>query len=251
MKKTWIKVKRGLLEPKHRRQLGAAWFLYLYMLDMTNWKDGIVYDWKDGDAAADLEMPVATLRDHRRKLEDNLYISTKIKQYGLEIRVNNWTNPREYSGKVYNQVDENTAPQKAKVKKQVNTQVDTQVNEKLTPLHINHISHDTYHTPAPQKIIKQTQDFLDYFILKTNLKPPKGKLLDSKWLIPLTQMLDVAGFDLDNAKRLLALTIKDCDKTGWSFSTPYQIQSRYNGFSGKQKRKGGVVGKEFNPKDIK
>ena len=240
MKRTWIKIKRGILEPKHRRQLGAAWFLYFYMLDITDWKDGVIYDWKDGDVAADLEIPVTTLRDHRRKLEDSLYIRTKIKQYGLEITVNNWTNPREYSGEVYNQVDENTAPQTV----QVNTQVDTQVNEKLTPLHLTHISHDTY-KPADE----QVKDFLDYFMDKTNLEPINDKMFTSRWIKPLTDMLKKSGNDVSRSKKVLLEVIKDCDRTNYTFSTPYQIQSRFAGIAAKQGRKK-PAGTEFDPSTI-
>ena len=49
-KKTWIKVKRGLLAPKHRELLGVRFWLYMYLLDKTEWETGIVYGWKDKDA---------------------------------------------------------------------------------------------------------------------------------------------------------------------------------------------------------
>ena len=84
-RKTFIKIRRGILESKHRIKLGAAWQLYFYMLDLVNWETGMIFGWKDKDAACDLEMPVATLRDQRRRLEDELYISTTIKKYGLEV----------------------------------------------------------------------------------------------------------------------------------------------------------------------
>ena len=166
-KKTWIKIKRGLLEPKHRRKLGSAWFLYFYMLDKTNWDDGIIYDWKDDSAAQDMDIPVATLRDHRRKLEDELYIKTTQKQYCLEIAITNWTNPREYSGQKYNEVqddeipaphekqgDEITAPQTAQGDTQGYTQGDTQGTEKLTPLHsIHRITLSQNHKTLIQKFV--------------------------------------------------------------------------------------------------
>ena len=146
-KKTWIKIKRGILEPKHRRKLGAAWFLYFYMLDKTNWDDGVIYDWKDDAASQELEIPLATLRDHRRKLEDELYIQTTQKQYCLEIAIINWTNPREYSGKKYNEVpgDNIPLPQENQgddiplpQNYQGDTQGDTQGVEKSTLLHRTH-----------------------------------------------------------------------------------------------------------------
>ena len=136
-KKTWIKVKRGILEPKHRRKLGSSWFLYFYMLDKTNLEDGTIHEWRDEAAAEELDIPLITLRGQRRKLEDEQYIQTTQKQYCLEIRVNNWTNPREYSGKVYNEVkqtfqgDENLTHKN----EQGDNQGDSHGNQNLTPLH--------------------------------------------------------------------------------------------------------------------
>jgi hypothetical protein len=105
-KKTWIKVKRGILEPKHRRKLGSAWFLYFYMLDHTNWEDGIIREWRDEAAAEEMDIPLSTLRNQRRHLENELYIQTIQRSNCLTITITNWTNPREYSGHVYNKVEQ-------------------------------------------------------------------------------------------------------------------------------------------------
>jgi hypothetical protein len=101
-KKTWIKIKRGLLEPKHRFALGELIYLYLYILDMVNWESGIIEEWLDSGISEELEMPLSTLRDQRAKLEKLGYISTERKQHGIRLIVHNWTNPREYSGEEYN-----------------------------------------------------------------------------------------------------------------------------------------------------
>ena len=69
MKKTWIKIKRGLLEPKHREILGIRIWLYIHMLDRTDWETGIIYGWKDKDEAEDLSMPWRTLQQQRQQLE--------------------------------------------------------------------------------------------------------------------------------------------------------------------------------------
>lgn len=58
-KKTWIKIKRGILEPKHIERLGAAWYLYFYILDQTEWESGTILDWKDKYVADDLCKPLA------------------------------------------------------------------------------------------------------------------------------------------------------------------------------------------------
>jgi len=105
MKRTWIKVKCGILEPKHRRNMGMAISLYMYMLDHANWEDGIVYEWVDSSVAHELEMPLDTVRDYRRQLENLGYIKSKQRQHSQDIIIHNWTNPRAYDGEVLNQSD--------------------------------------------------------------------------------------------------------------------------------------------------
>ena len=102
MRRTWITVKRGLLEPKHREKIGQAFWLYLYILDRANWEQGAVLEWIDKNAAEELEMELNTLRSYRRRLMDEGYIRVEKKQHHQKLYINNWTNPREYSGKVYN-----------------------------------------------------------------------------------------------------------------------------------------------------
>jgi hypothetical protein len=104
MKKTWIKIKRGLLEPKHRVRLGIRVWLYLYMLDIVDWETGKIIEWKDKSASDELQLDLNTLREQRKKLEDDKYISCKQKYHRMEISIINWTNPREYSGEVYNEM---------------------------------------------------------------------------------------------------------------------------------------------------
>jgi hypothetical protein len=102
MKRTWITVKRGILEPKHRFALGELIWLYMYILDITNWEAGVIGEWLDRGAAEEMEMPIATLRDQRMKLQEKGYITCERKQHGIRIIVHNWTNPKEYTGQKYN-----------------------------------------------------------------------------------------------------------------------------------------------------
>lgn len=103
MKKQWISVKCGLSrDPKHRRQMGKSIWTFLHMLDLADWETGVVYDWKDEDAAEDMGIDIRVLREDRRKLDEEDYISCRQKQYGQDITIHNWTNPREYTGDVYN-----------------------------------------------------------------------------------------------------------------------------------------------------
>lgn len=101
-RKTWIKLKRGLLDPKHREAIGIRIWLYLFILDRANWEEGAVLTWRDQDAAEDLEMPIDTIRQQRRQLEAAGYILTEHQGDHLRLIVCKWVNPREYSGQVYN-----------------------------------------------------------------------------------------------------------------------------------------------------
>jgi len=101
-RKTWIKLKRGLLAPKHREAIGIRVWLYLFILDRANWEEGAVLTWRDQDASEELEMPIDTVRQQRRQLEVAGYIRTEHQGDHLRLVVCKWVNPREYSGQVYN-----------------------------------------------------------------------------------------------------------------------------------------------------
>ena len=102
MKKTWIKIKRGLLEPKHRDKLGIRIWLYLYILDKADWDTGQVLEWRDGDAGDELDMPPRTVRQQRQQLDDTGYITCEQKYRKQVITIHNYTNPRKYDGEVMN-----------------------------------------------------------------------------------------------------------------------------------------------------
>ena len=102
-KKTWIKVKCGILEPKHIAKLGQAWYLYLYILDNANWDTGIISEWKDEYGVQDLGKPLGMIREHRKQLIKEGYISCTKNQHSQTVTIHNWTNPRTYDGIVQNQ----------------------------------------------------------------------------------------------------------------------------------------------------
>ena len=101
-RKTWIKVKRGILEPKHIEKLGNAWYLYFYILDNADWETGTIKEWKDEYASQDLEKPIGMIREHRKHLVTEEYINCEKKRYSQTITIHNWTNPRRYDGEVLN-----------------------------------------------------------------------------------------------------------------------------------------------------
>lgn len=103
MTRTWIKVKQGILEKKHRDAMGSAVWLYLYMLDIVNWDTGVIPEWKDRVHSVDADMNIETLRKHRVKLYDEGYITCHQHHDDQTIILHNYTNPREYSGEVYNE----------------------------------------------------------------------------------------------------------------------------------------------------
>ncbi len=129
-KRTFIKVRSGLLEPKHRRKMGSAVWLYLYILDRVNWDDGILHEWIDESVAYELDMSVSTVRYQRRKLEDEGYIQSRQHQYYLSITVTNYDNPA-------GQGDKSLTPSKIQGDKQGDNQGDNQGDQNLTPLHID------------------------------------------------------------------------------------------------------------------
>jgi len=114
-KKHWIYIKRGLSQdPKHRERIGQAIWCFMHIIDRADWETGIVYDWKDKDEADDMGVNVRTLREWRRSLDENNYITCLQEQYGQKITIHNWINPRDYSSEVLNQLpqgDNITEPQ--------------------------------------------------------------------------------------------------------------------------------------------
>jgi hypothetical protein len=102
-KKHWIYIKRGLSEdPKHRAAMGECIWLFMHIIDRSDWETGIVHDWKDAQEAAEMGMPYETLRYQRKKLDDLEYIQCKQKQHSQDIYIMEWKNPRDYGSEVKN-----------------------------------------------------------------------------------------------------------------------------------------------------
>jgi len=102
-KKHWIYIKRGLSEDaKHRAAMGECIWLYMHIIDRADWETGIAFDWKDKEEAADMSLPLDTLRRQRQKLEEFDYIRSTQKQHSQDIRIMEWKNPRDYSSETKN-----------------------------------------------------------------------------------------------------------------------------------------------------
>lgn len=94
-KKIFLKLKRGVLDSKHYYAMGTALWLFIYILDKTDWEDGTFKGYCDADAAETIGAPKRTIRSWRDKLGDGGYIAWRKHQYDLTIYVNNWSNPKE------------------------------------------------------------------------------------------------------------------------------------------------------------
>ncbi len=168
MKKQWISVKCGLSrDPKHRRQMGKSVWTFIHMLDLADWETGIVYDWKDENAAEDMGIDVRVLREDRRRLDEEGYITCRQKQYGQDITIHNWTNPREYSGEVYNkkQGDKKHPPSKSQGYAQGNAQGNV---KDVTPT----LYSNTKDQPLTTTAAEQPAQFVNAFTLyEQNIGP--------------------------------------------------------------------------------
>jgi hypothetical protein len=105
-RKVWVLVKRGLSEdPKHRELMGECVWMFLHIIDHADWETGKVWSWRDEDCAEDMDMPVRTVRDQRRKLRNLGYITCKQRKNDQVITILKWVNPRSYSGETINNVN--------------------------------------------------------------------------------------------------------------------------------------------------
>ena len=163
-KKTWIKVRRGLLDAKHRNALGARVWLYLHMLDVCDWDSGTIPTWTDGAHAKLLDMPPRTVQKHRQRLADDGYIRCEQGFQCVKITIINWINPREYSGEVYNK--ESTYPKRRTHGTQNGVPIQSQNG---VPLHKDHInSHNNTQLKSGRKRPARKRDErLDNLAVKT------------------------------------------------------------------------------------
>jgi len=175
--KSWIKVRRGILEPKHRLKIGPAWYLYLYILDRANWEKGVIFEWTDDSAAAELEISIVTLRSHRRRLEDEGYIVTIQRHQRQEITINKWCDPRSNSKLPENGDNDGVKNLTPKID---NGDIDgvndgyIDGSQNLTPLHRINITHNT---------LQEDIDIVSHFceITGVNYAPGIGQMDRQRW----------------------------------------------------------------------
>lgn len=179
--KTWIKIKRGLLEPKHRKAMGKQIWLYLYILDQVDWEAGAIIGWTDEQAAEELGIPVRTLTGQRQLLEKAGYITCTQKVHSQVIVVLNWTNPREYSGEVYNSKGtRNNVPLSPRVRENAYHMV----AEKCVPYLLNHIKESHYVTLDCDEFLNTWGEFVQF---RKELRKPLTETGGKRLLKKLSQ----------------------------------------------------------------
>lgn len=143
MKKSWISIKRGFLQPEHRLKMGIRVWLYMYIVDQADWDTGKVMDWRDKDASDELEMPLSTLRQQRQELESLGYIGCLQSGNHQIITINKWIDPRSYSGKVMNDTGYNESNNES------NNKGDNKGTETSLPVHRTKIPNTKDHKDMP------------------------------------------------------------------------------------------------------
>ena len=83
------------MDAKHVQKLGVRMALYILLLKWANWETGKILFYRDIDAAEKFELPIRKIRDWRRRLEDDGYISCLQKSNHQEITIHKWQDPRE------------------------------------------------------------------------------------------------------------------------------------------------------------
>ena len=222
MSRTWIKVKRGILEKKHRDAMGSAVWLYLYILDVVDWDTGTIYNWKDAVHSVDADMEKLTLGKHRRKLVDAGYITCHQHHDDQTIIIHNYTNPREYSGEIYNedgvtQTDKSTRKTPSK---------------RVTPTsntHLNNIS------LKKNELLALRTCFSEH----SGIAQPKWSKLDSAsrkkygtwWNKALKNMWIAADEDVEKTKVVIQLTLQ---KVTFDVFAPVSIEKAFMKYVGVQ-----------------
>lgn len=211
MKKQWISIKCGLSrDPKHRRAMANSIWLFMHMLDLADWDTGIIPDWRDEAEAEEMGMELRTLREQRRELDQLGYITCKQKQRGQSIVIHNWTNPREYTGEIYNkkQGDNKASPTNDENQGYTQGYVQGSINNG-TP---------TY-SPNTKESIKTDERFAE---ISRSLALLSGGILNSTsadlitiWLEKHTNEWILKAIDLAKAKKAKSANYVDSILIGW------------------------------------
>lgn len=247
-KKHWVFIKRGLItSAKHRETMGIRVWLYLYMLDRCDWETGIVYGWKDKDEAADMEMEWRTIQQQRRGLERDGYIICKQRQHAQDIFIQKWVNPREYSGKVYNDGNNEEGTQSSAPLKG-NEGAHQGAHQGAHPVYRNMRTLYPYSVinthspqsgdgegggqpPSPRAAVEEA------FARVTGIPmPPRDKGLKAsakRWWYPLDRMLAMCGDDVGRTVQLINQAVAHMRNEKLTISAPQSIENVFTSEFGK------------------
>lgn len=250
-RKTWIKVKRGILQPKHRIQLGVRIWLYLHILDRADWETGKVLEWVDENEAEVLEMPVKTLRHQRRQLEEDGYITAKKGQYSQEIIIHKWSDPRKYDGEILNEsTQKRPLSEEIQSPNSAESQPESQP-ESSSDFHKSEdsslIPHTTYHKSYKEKdsSAEKTADngrppkrspkqeintrLIEYFSDVSGIPVPvpetkaEGRSFGTKWSAPVYHIMKSVDGNEDNAMALIKESYKRLSSNGMIIKGPISL----------------------------
>ena len=172
-KKNWIFLKRGLItDPSHRKKLGELIWLYMYILDRADWETGSIPDWSDRVEAEELNMPLRTLRDQRRKLEAIGYIQHIKGQHKSNLLINKWINPKRYDGQILN-IPQSDTP--LPLYPQSDTQSDTQSDASPSQNLDSSLAHKSQIIVTPTNEIKKAYESLLGYSLHGEWKAGEGR----------------------------------------------------------------------------
>jgi len=202
-KKTYIVLKRGILDKQHIFRINNAVWLFLYMLDIVGWDEGIIYEWKDKDAAEELGFSISTIRNQRRQLDELDYITCTQMPHCLQIKIKNWTNPREYSGKVYNKKNQGDSQGSniltPTIEEGIN-QGDSQGDSGLTPFHS--VKSTNNKTKEIDPLLKELNDKWDSIKQQLIMELPKqSKTIDV--------LEDATPLQIDNGRMIISTKKSD------------------------------------------
>lgn len=229
MNKTWLKIKRGLLEPEHRERMGVRVWLYMYMLDIVDWGTGTIEGWTDKEAADDFGMEFRTLQAQRQQLQADGYITCEQGFQCQRIVIHNWTNPREYSGEVYHPKDEaedGDIPDVTPPAHGTQNCVPIQT-ENCVPFITDHIK-STYGLSVPPKFctIEFSETWSEWEKHRKEIRHTLTKTTVSK------QLTFLAKYDLETAFQIIDASILNGWQGLFEPKPPRQIYKNGNGSNG-------------------
>ena len=268
VKKTWIKVRRGILDSKHTDALGAAWYLFFYILDQANWETGKIVGWKDQFAANELGKSLSLIRYHRQYLQNKEYIICEKRKTDQIITINRWKDPRKddfddnesmqnnvvlgskskgNSVLLNPRVEQELSKSRVRVEQELSKSFkDPSINLHSSSSQISHITYQIPHNningdDSLSDDSKIHSLILDYFIQQSKLSIPENFTYQQKiekWFDPIADICELVNYDADKAKQLIDSAIKKYDSSEMKFpiASPKSIRSIAVGLAGKKKR---------------